>query len=146
AELMRKHDIFGSFEIVNVAGSGDEDSESDDALEKVKAAIGEDPDNSYTITITCGRLTTGVSVPGWTGVLMLSNTTSPSTYLQTAFRVQTPADIGGKVKTECYVFDFAPDRTLKMVAQAASLNTKAGSINSPDQKEAMNTFLNYCSV
>ncbi|MYL41235.1 Eco57I restriction-modification methylase domain-containing protein [Virgibacillus salexigens] len=145
-ELMRKHDIFGSFKIVNVAGSGDEDSESNDALEKVKAAIGEDPDNSYTITITCGRLTTGVSVPGWTGVLMLSNTTSPSTYLQTAFRVQTPADIGGKVKTECYVFDFAPDRTLKMVAQAASLNTKAGSINSPKQKEAMNTFLNYCSV
>jgi superfamily II DNA or RNA helicase len=146
SKLMKKHDIFDNFEIVNVAGSGDNNSENIDALEKVKNAIGDDPENAYTITITCGKLTTGVSVPAWTGVLMLSNTSSPFTYLQTAFRVQTPANIGGKVKTDCYVFDFAPDRTLKMVAQAASLNTKAGSINSPSQKEAMNTFLNYCSV
>lgn len=146
SNLMKKHDIFGNFEIVNVAGSGDSDSENIDALERVREAIGDDPENSYTITITCGKLTTGVSVPAWTGVLMLSNTTSPATYLQTAFRVQTPANIGGKVKTDCFVFDFAPDRTLKMVAQAASLNTKAGSINSPKQKDAMNIFLNYCSV
>ncbi|WP_017471514.1 Eco57I restriction-modification methylase domain-containing protein [Amphibacillus jilinensis] len=146
SNLMNKHDIFGNFEIVNVAGSGDSEAENIDALERVRDAIGDDPENSYTITITCGKLTTGVSVPAWTGVLMLSNTTSPATYLQTAFRVQTPANIGGKVKTDCYVFDFAPDRTLKMVAQAASLNTKAGSINSPKQKDAMNTFLNYCSV
>lgn len=145
SELMKKHEIFGSFDIVNVAGSGD-DTENLDALRKVRNAIGANPDNAYTITITCGKLTTGVSVPAWTGVLMLTNTTSPSTYLQTAFRVQTPANIGGQVKTDCYVFDFAPDRTLKMVAQAASLNIKAGSINSPAQKEAMNTFLNYCSV
>ncbi|WP_433574021.1 Eco57I restriction-modification methylase domain-containing protein [Priestia flexa] len=146
SELMKNHEIFGNFEIVNVAGSGDNNAENIDALEKVKKAIGDDPENAYTITITCGKLTTGVSVPAWTGVLMLSNTSSPSTYLQTAFRVQTPANIGGKVKTDCYVFDFAPDRTLKMVAQAASLNTKAGSLNSTSQKEAMNTFLNYCSV
>jgi len=146
SELMKEHAIFGNFDIVNVAGSGGNDSENIDALAKVKKAIGDDPDNAYTITITCGKLTTGVSVPAWTGVLMLSNTSSPATYLQTAFRVQTPANIGGKIKTDCYVFDFAPDRTLKMVAQAASLNIKAGSLNSPSQKEAMNTFLNYCSV
>ncbi|MFB5563729.1 Eco57I restriction-modification methylase domain-containing protein [Bacillus cereus] len=146
SELMKKHDIFRHFEIVNVAGSGDDESESGDALQKVKTAIGDNPENAYTITITCGKLTTGVSIPAWTGVLMLSNTTSPSTYLQTAFRVQTPANIGGRVKTDCYVFDFAPDRTLKMVAQAARLNTKAGSLNAPKQKEAMATFLNYCSV
>lgn len=146
SQLMKKHDVFSGFKIVNVAGSGDSDSESTDALEMVKKAIGDDPDNAYTITITCGKLTTGVSIPAWTGILMLSNTTSPSTYLQTAFRVQTPANIGGKVKTDCYVFDFAPDRTLKMVAQAASLNIKAGGLNSPAQKEAMDTFLNYCSV
>lgn len=146
SELMKEHDVFSQFDIINVAGSGDNDSENIEALEKVKKAIGDDPENAYTITITCGKLTTGVSVPAWTGVMMLSNTTSPSTYLQTAFRVQTPANIGGQIKTECYVFDFAPDRTLKMVAQAASLNTKAGSLNSPDQKAAMATFLNYCSV
>ncbi len=52
-------------------------------------------------------MTTGVSIPAWTGVMMLSNTSSASTYLQTAFRVQTPANIGGKIKTNCYVFDFA---------------------------------------
>lgn len=146
SELMKEHDVFSQFDIINVAGSGDNDSENIEALEKVKKAIGDDPENAYTITITCGKLTTGVSVPAWTGVMMLSNTTSPSTYLQTAFRVQTPANIGGQIKTECYVFDFAPDRTLKMVAQAAQLNTKAGSLNSPDQKAAMATFLNYCSV
>lgn len=146
SELMKEHDVFSQFDIINVAGSGDNDSENIEALEKVKKAIGDDPENAYTITITCGKLTTGVSVPAWTGVMMLSNTTSPSTYLQTAFRVQTPANIGGQIKTECYVFDFAPDRTLKMVAQAARLNTKAGSLNSPDQKAAMATFLNYCSV
>ncbi|MGG2114168.1 hypothetical protein ABFY60_27745 [Lysinibacillus pakistanensis] len=85
---MKEHDVFSQFDIINVAGSGDNDSENIEALEKVKKAIGDDPENAYTITITCGKLTTGVSVPAWTGVMMLSNTTSPSTYLQTAFRVQ----------------------------------------------------------
>lgn len=146
SNLMREHDVFGHFEIVNVAGSGDSETENTEALKKVKDAIGEDPGEAYTITITCGKLTTGVSIPAWTGVMMLSNTTSPSTYLQTAFRVQTPANIGGKIKTDCYVFDFAPDRTLKMVAQAARLNTKAGTLNTAGQKNAMATFLNYCSV
>ncbi|MGE6415258.1 Eco57I restriction-modification methylase domain-containing protein [Planococcus kocurii] len=144
--LMKEHPVFGLFEIVNVAGNGDDQSENQEALKKVQDAIGSNPGEAYTITITCGRLTTGVSVPAWTGVMMLSNTTSPSTYLQTAFRVQTPASIDGKMKTECYVFDFAPDRTLKMVAQAASLNTKAGKINSSIQKDAMGEFLNFCPI
>ena len=146
SELMKKHHIFGNFEIVNVAGDGDDTDENEDALQKVKNAIGSDPEKSYTITITCGKLTTGVSIPAWTGVMMLSNTSSASTYLQTAFRVQTPANIGGKMKTNCYVFDFAPDRTLKMVAQAARLNTKAGRLNTQAQKIAMGEFLNYCSI
>ncbi|MBS6024323.1 MAG: Eco57I restriction-modification methylase domain-containing protein [Paeniclostridium sordellii] len=146
SELMKSHPIFGNFEIVNVAGSGDAEDENEDALQKVKSAIGNNPDESYTITITCGKLTTGVSIPAWTGVMMLSNTSSASTYLQTAFRVQTPANIGGKMKTNCYVFDFAPDRILKMVAQAARLNTKAGRLNTQAQKIAMGEFLNYCSI
>ncbi|MDK2585015.1 Eco57I restriction-modification methylase domain-containing protein [Romboutsia sedimentorum] len=146
SELMKSHVIFGNFEIVNVAGDGDDEDENENALQKVKNAIGINPDESYTITITCGKLTTGVSIPAWTGVMMLSNTSSASTYLQTAFRVQTPANIAGKMKTNCYVFDFAPDRTLKMVAQAARLNTKAGRLNSQDQKIAMGEFLNYCSI
>lgn len=145
SELMKEHPIFMNFEIVNVAGNGDDD-ENEDALQKVKNAIGMNADEAYTITITCGKLTTGVSIPAWTGVMMLSNTTSASTYLQTAFRVQTPANIGGKMKTNCYVFDFAPDRTLKIVSQAARLNTKAGRLNSQEQKYAMGQFLNYCSI
>ena len=107
SELMKNHAIFGNFEIINVAGNGDDEDENESALQKVKNAIGSNPDESYTITITCGKLTTGVSIPAWTGVMMLSNTSSASTYLQTAFRVQTPANIGGKIKTNCYVFDFA---------------------------------------
>ena len=146
SELMKSHPIFSNFEIVNVAGDGDYKDENEDALQKVKNAIGSNPNESYTITITCGKLTTGVSIPAWTGVMMLSNTSSASTYLQTAFRVQTPANIGGKMKTNCYVFDFAPDRTLKMVAQAARLNIKAGRLNSQAQKIAMGEFLNYCSI
>ena len=146
SELMKSHPIFSNFEIVNVAGDGDYEDENEDALQRVKNAIGSNPNESYTITITCGKLTTGVSIPAWTGVMMLSNTSSASTYLQTAFRVQTPANIGGKMKTNCYVFDFAPDRTLKMVAQAARLNIKAGRLNSQAQKIVMGEFLNYCSI
>ncbi|MGL4572259.1 MAG: Eco57I restriction-modification methylase domain-containing protein [Clostridium sp.] len=146
SELMKKHPIFERFDIVNVAGDGDEDDENSDALQKVKEAIGDEPNETYTITITCGKLTTGVSIPAWTAVMMLSNTNSAATYLQTAFRVQTPANIGGKMKNNCYVFDFAPDRTLKMVSQAARLNTKAGRLNSEAQKLVMGEFLNYCSI
>ena len=67
--------------------------------------------------MSCGKLTTGVTVPEWTAVFMLSGSfsTSAANYLQTIFRVQSPCNIGGKIKSQCYVFDFAPDRTLKMV-------------------------------
>ena len=146
SDLMKEHTIFCNFEIVNIAGNGDDDEENENALNMVNHSIGAKPEETYTITITCGRLTTGVSVPAWTGVMMLSNTTSASIYLQTAFRVQTPANIGGQMKTDCYVFDFAPDRTLKMVAEAARLNTNAGRINSEVQKQTMKEFLNYCSI
>ena len=69
--------------------------------------------------------------------------TSASNYLQTIFRVQSPANYNGKIKTDCYVFDFAPDRTLKMIAQAGDLSIRAGATGS---KEKMRDFLNYCPV
>lgn len=147
--LMRKHAVFGSgaFEIVNVAGAGDEEQNLSDSLSAVRAAIGPDPSSNYTITISCGRLTTGVSVPEWTAVFMLSGSysTSASNYLQTIFRVQTPANIGGKIKEKCYVFDFAPDRTLKMVAEASKISAKAGKTTSDDRK-IVGEFLNFCPV
>lgn len=121
--MLKAHPIFGCFEVVNVAGDGDEDEENGEALRMVEEAIGKDPDRTRTITLSCGRLTTGVSVKAWTGVFMLSGSynTAASAYMQTIFRVQTPATINGRVKEECYVFDFAPDRTLKVLAETAKI-------------------------
>lgn len=148
SNLMRKHPVFGNgaFEIVNVAGNGDEETKSEDALKKVRKAIAE-ANEGYTITISCGKLTTGVTVPEWTAVLMLagSSSTSAANYLQTIFRVQSPCNTNGKIKKSSYVFDFAPDRTLKMVADAVALSTKAGKATVSD-KRIMGEFLNYCPV
>ncbi|MFI3307683.1 MAG: Eco57I restriction-modification methylase domain-containing protein [Mycoplasmatota bacterium] len=142
--LLKSHPVFSLFKIINVAGNGDEEY-ANDSLEKVTKAQGKNPEDTRTITISCGRLTTGVSIKPWTAVLMLygSYNTSASNYLQTIFRVQTPANIGGKIKEECFVFDFAPDRTLKMLAEAGQLSVKAGSVGS---KVQMGNFLNYCPV
>lgn len=146
--LLREHSVFGSgaFNIVNVAGSGDEEIDSRDALDAVRNAFGDNPDETYSITLSCGRLTTGVTVPEWTAVFMLAGTfsTSASSYMQTIFRVQSPANINGKVKERCCVFDFAPDRTLKMVAEAGKLSTKTGSTSA--DRIVMGEFLNFCPV
>ena len=146
--LLKEHSVFGSgaFNIVNVAGSGDEEIESRDALDAVRKAFGDNPDETYSITLSCGRLTTGVTVPEWTAVFMLAGTfsTSASSYMQTIFRVQSPANINGKVKERCCVFDFAPDRTLKMVAEAGKLSTKTGSTSA--DRIVMGEFLNFCPV
>lgn len=122
---MSDDNIFRDYYIVNVAGSGDDVSDiekedstvrakkEEDALQKVRKAIKE---HDKTITLTCGRLTTGVSVPEWTAVLMLSGSyeTKASRYLQTIFRCQTPFK-DGRIKRECYAFDFAPDRTVTVI-------------------------------
>ncbi len=145
--LLKKHSVFQHFEVVNVAGEGDADEENGEALAMVNAAIGDDPDATRTITLTCGRLTTGVSVKAWTGVFMLSGSynTAASAYMQTIFRVQTPATINGRVKEQCYVFDFAPDRTLKVIAEAAKVSAKAGKTKESDRK-IMGDFLNFCPI
>ena len=145
--LLKHHHIFQHFKIVNVAGEGDEEIDTSDALTAVRDAMTKHPEDTYTITISCGRLTTGVSVPEWTAVLMLAGTyaTAASQYLQTIFRVQTPANINGRIKENCYVFDFAPDRTLKMVAEAVQLSTRAGSRNVAAEM-ALGQFLNFCPV
>lgn len=143
--LLKDHPIFGSnqFGIVNISGNNYDDDEDKDAKNRVTSAI---QNHGYTITLTGQRLTTGASIPEWTAVFMMSDTSSATTYLQTAFRCQTPAKIDGKIKTQGYVFDFAPDRTLKLVAEAIELNHKSGKTNSPEQKEAMRQFLNFCPI
>jgi type I site-specific restriction endonuclease len=142
--LLRNHPVFGRFGIVNISGNARGDDEADtDAKSRVKTAI---KNNEYTITLTGQRLTTGASIPEWTAVMMMSDTASATTYLQTAFRCQTPAHIVGKLKTQGYVFDFAPDRTLRLVAEAIELNHKSGKVNTPEQRDAMVKFLNFCPI
>lgn len=146
--LMLKHPVFGcgQFNIVNVAGNGDEEEASEEALSKVRNAIKEAGDD-YTITLSCGKLTTGVTVKEWTAVFMLAGSfsTSAANYLQTIFRVQSPCNINGRIKENAYVFDFAPDRTLKMISAAVSVSARAGKTKEFDQR-ILGKFLNYCPV
>lgn len=150
SELMKSHPVFGStaFKIVNVAGDGDSEEENKDALNLVKTAIKEAGTEGYTITLSCGKLTTGVTIREWTAVMMLAGaySTSASTYLQTIFRVQSPCNMNGKIKTDCYVFDFAPDRALKVIAESVNISTKPGRINSEEKQKILGAFLNYCPV
>ncbi len=145
--MLQTYPVFQHFKVVNVAGDGDQDEESRDAREAVEQAIGKDPDATRTITLSCGRLTTGVSVKAWTAVFMLSGSynTAASSYMQTIFRVQTPATINGRMKEQCYVFDFAPDRTLKVIAETAKISSKAGKTSQSDRK-AMGEFINFCPI
>ena len=147
SKILQKHPVFGCYEIVNVAGEGDEEVDSTDALKAVEKAMTDHPENTYTITLSCGRLTTGVSVKPWTACFMLcgSYNTAASTYMQTIFRVQTPATIAGKVKEECFVFDFAPDRTLKVIAEAVKISKKAGETTGSD-RQTLGDFINFCPI
>ncbi len=146
AEMLRTHSVFGSCKIVNVCGKEDDETKGD-PLDEVRRAISDHPEDTNTITLSCGKLTTGVTVKEWTAVLYLagSKNTSPAAYMQTIFRVQSPGRIGGRMKTDCYVFDFAPDRTLKMVAAAAKVSAKAGETDR-DDKQILGDFLNFCPI
>ena len=144
---LKAHPVFGMFQIVNVAGNGDEDEENSEALKMVNTAIGEDPDETYTITLSCGRLTTGVSIKPWTAVFMMAGSfsTSAAQYMQTIFRVQTPFTNHGRMKEQCYAFDFAPDRTLRVLAETAKVSTKAGK-QSDEDRRILGDFLNFCPI
>ena len=118
-----------------------------DALAPVQRSMG-DPLTTQTITLSCGKLTTGVTVKPWSGVFMLRNLKSPETYFQTAFRVQSPWEItkddGTKeiMKQECYVFDFALDRALRQISDySCRLNTDG---ENPEKKVA--EFINFLPV
>ena len=149
SKMLREHPVFCHFGIANVAGEGDEYEEShyDDALELVRKTIKE---NDYSITLSCGKLTTGVTVKEWTAVFMLagSYSTAAAGYMQTIFRVQSAGQIDGKQKTDCYVFDFAPDRTLKVLAETANISRKAGKAGKRqgENRDVMSDFLNFCPV
>lgn len=122
------------------------------ALPPVLDAMGKNPLETKTITLSCGKLTTGVSVKPWTGIFMLRNSSSPETYFQAAFRVQTPWTIKNPdknspnkeeiLKEECYVFDFAPDRALRQIAEYSTrLNVNE---SNPEAKVA--EFISFLPV
>jgi hypothetical protein len=112
----------------------------------------DDPLNTKTITLSCGKLTTGVTVRPWTGILMLRNTSSPETYFQAAFRVQSPWTVKNPdglspneeeiIKEECYVFDFAPDRALRQIAEySCRLN-----VNESNPEKKVEEFISFLPV
>ncbi len=115
----KQNSFYHDYKVVVCAGTGA--GIGLDALRPVQANMG-DPLTTKTITLTCGKLTTGVTVKPWTGIFMLRNLKSPETYFQAAFRVQSPWEVkneeGGKtiMKNECYVFDFALDRALRQIS------------------------------
>jgi hypothetical protein len=122
------------------------------ALPPVMEAMTDNPLESKTITLSCGKLTTGVSVKPWTGIFMLRNSSSPETYFQAAFRVQTPWVIKNPdskspnkeeiLKEECYVFDFAPNRALRQIADyACRLN-----VNEANPEKNVEEFINFLPV
>ncbi len=121
------------------------------ALPPVQEAM-DDPLTTKTITLSCGKLTTGVTVKPWTGILMLRNSSSPETYFQAAFRVQSPWTVRNPdgaspneeqiIKEECYVFDFAPDRALRQIADySCRLN-----VNEASPEKKVEEFISFLPV
>lgn len=146
--LMDKHKVFGKeYTIINVVDENDDINKNEDDLQRVRKAIGDDPSATRTITLTVRKLTTGVNIKQWTGVVFLSNTNSAMQYLQAAFRAQTPySDEKMGMKTNCYIFDFAPDRALTVMAEASQLNTGVGKRTTAEQKEKMQELLNFLPI
>ena len=153
SKMLKNHPLFGqesAFGIANVAGEGDHDEEKQyqNALAHVRKTIATHPNS---ITLSCGRLTTGVTVKEWTSVFMLSGSesTDAKNYMQTIFRVQSAGKIDGVQKTDAYVYDFAPDRTLLVVAASVfgARKGKGGMVIEDDEREqAFSDFLEFCPI
>jgi len=145
----RQNRFYHDYEVIVAAGSSTGIGVA--ALPPVQEAMG-DPLTTKTITLSCGKLTTGVTVKPWTGILMLRNSSSPETYFQAAFRVQSPWTVRNPdgaspnteqiVKEECYVFDFAPDRALRQIADySCRLN-----VNEANPEKKVEEFISFLPV
>jgi len=152
AEKLNAHPVFGKYKIVLCAGDGklSEDEEREKSFDKVVEAI---RTNEKTITLTVGQLTTGVTIPEWTAVMMLSNVKSPALYMQAAFRSQNPCLFyeGGTYyrKENAYVFDFDPARTLiiyEKFANDLSKDTSDGKGDIEKRKANIKELLNFFPV
>ena len=145
----RKNIFYHDYKIIIAAGS--EVGIGVDALKPVQQSM-DNPLETKTITLSCGKLTTGVTVKPWSGIFMLRNSSSPETYFQAAFRVQSPWVINNPtgqnpnetqiIKEECYIFDFAPDRALRQVADyACRLN-----INERNPEKKVEDFIKFLPI
>lgn len=152
AKKLREHPVFENYEIILAAGDGklSEDEEAKKAYDKVTAAIRA---HDKTITLSVGQLTTGVTIPEWTAVLMLSSIKSPALYMQAAFRAQNPCLFSnGKNhyrKENAYIFDFDPARTLiiyEQIANGLSESTSGDKGDSDTRKEHVRELLNFFPV
>ena len=152
AEKLKAHPIFREYEIILAAGDGklDDDDATKKSFDKVTEAI---KNSARTITLSVGQLTTGVTIPDWTGVLMLANMKSPALYVQAAFRAQNPCLFvrDGKFlrKENSYVFDFDPARTLMIFeafANDLAENTSGGRGDVETRKENVRALLNFFPV
>lgn len=145
----KQNKFYNDYKIITAAGTSA--GIGVDALPPIFKAM-DNPLKTKTITLSCGKLTTGVSVKPWTGIFMLRNSSSPETYFQAAFRVQTPWTIKNPdsispnkeeiIKAECYVFDFAPDRALRQIADySCRLN-----VNEANPEKKVEEFIHFLPV
>lgn len=146
--------FFHDYSIVVAAGS--KAGMGEKALPPVKTAIGSIPQQTKSITLSCGKLMTGVTVPPWAGILMLRELKSPESYFQAAFRVQSPwtnrfinTEVGGTnevvLKDQCYVLDFSPNRALRQIVDYATrLRSETGSER--DDEKAIDEFMEFLPV
>ena len=152
AKKLEEHPVFSNYKIVLAAGDGklDDSEEMQKSYDKVREAIA---NHEKTITLSVGQLTTGVTIPEWTAVLMLSNVKSPALYMQAAFRAQNPCmfrENGNFYRKEnAYVFDFDPARTLTIFEEFAndlSSDTANGKGDTDARKQHIRELLNFFPV
>ena len=142
--------FYQSYKIINCSGTKAGIGEK--ALDNMRRQMGE-PLHTQSITLSCGKLTTGVSVSAWSGIFVLRSLTSPETYFQSIFRVQTPWVLKNPdktspnreeiVKTKCYVFDFVPDRALKQIDQYCGQLTMNNEIS---REKSIEDFIHFLPV
>lgn len=149
ADMLRVHPFFSQFDVVIAAGS--KAGQGAAALPPVEAAI-EDVKKGGgvgSITLSCGKLMTGITVREWGAVLMLRSLKSPESYFQAAFRVQSPwayRDAEGTLdlrKPVCYVFEFDPNRALSLVAEYGS---KLATTGDATPAQAIGELINYLPI
>jgi hypothetical protein len=156
AELLRAQNntFFRDYEIVVAAGS--RAGIGDKALPPVEKAIGSTPQDRKSITLSCGKLMTGVTVKAWTGIFMLRELKSPESYFQAAFRVQSPwvtsfidTEFGGEKevvqKDRCFVLDFSPNRALRQIVDYAT-RLKSETASEKDDERAIAEFMEFLPV